>query len=294
MKKASDMKAFTFLAPRALEEAVALLDRHGAQARPIAGGQSLLLAMKERIETPAFLVSLAEVPEVHDCSYTSSGELAIGAATTYAALATASFRGWHTAISSVAGNLADRPVRNLGTIGGALCQADPRFDMLTLAVGCDAQVDTVSTSGPRTRPAADLFKAGGGTALAPGEILTRVRFPSADAFGGVAFEKFRRRVFDAALVSVVCALRIDANDRVADARIAVGALAPVPMLAPQTVRSLVGRTGLDDGPGDLAAELTAEVMPVEEDTTPARSYQRELLAPLARRAITRALDQARS
>jgi carbon-monoxide dehydrogenase medium subunit len=92
----------------------------------------------------------------------------------------------------------------------------------------------------------------------------------------------------------VCALRIDANDRVADARIAVGALAPVPMLAPQTVRSLVGRTGLDDGPKDLAAELTAEVMPVEEDTTPARSYQRELLAPLARRAITRALDQARS
>ncbi|KWW97680.1 hypothetical protein TH66_19345 [Carbonactinospora thermoautotrophica] len=287
------MKPFTFLVPQALDEAVALLDRHGPDARIIAGGQSLLLAMKERAATPSFLVSLAGVPDVRDWQHTESGELEIGAATTYATLAAASFRGWHAEISAVAGNLADRPVRTMGTIGGALCQADPRFDMPVLAVGLDAAVDVVSTEGGRTLTAAELFAPAGGTTLRPGDILTTVRFPSTGAFSGVAFEKFRQRVFDAALVSAVCALRLDDEGRVTRARLAVGAVAPAPVLA-ASAEHMVGRTLTESDVRDIGQVVTDEVLPESAATSSFRRYQRELVTVLVRRAITRALEQARS
>ena len=268
------MKPFTFLAPRALDEAVALLGEHGADARVIAGGQSLLLAMKERLDRPSVLVSLSGVTDLRSWAYADSGQLDVGATATYAELAGAALRGWHTEISAVAGNLADRPVRTMGTVGGALCQADPRFDMPTLAVGVGAEVDTVSGDGVRSRPAAELFRPEGGTVLGPGEILTRVRFPAPGAYRAVAFEKFRYRQFDAALVSVVCAVRPDGG-----LRLVVGAVRPRPVLV----------TGVTDPEG-----VADEVLPAAEATTRLRKYQRELIAVLTRRAVTRAQEHARS
>lgn len=271
------MKPFTFLAPAGLDETVALLAEHGPDARVIAGGQSLLLAMKDRLARPSVLVSIAGVPEVRDTRYTDSGELEIGAATTYSGLVASSFDGWHAQISAVAGDLADQPVRNMGTIGGALCQADPRFDMPALAVGLDASLVLASTSGLRTVPAGDFFGTDGGTTLAPGEILVTVRFPVLDRFSGVAFEKFRKRVFDAALVSAVCAVRLAGDGTVSERRIAVGAVAPRPILVAEA-----GRAAAD------------EILPESAATTPLRRYQRELVDLLTRRAVSRALDQARS
>jgi carbon-monoxide dehydrogenase medium subunit len=267
------VKPFTFLAPRGLDEAVAMLGEHGPDARVIAGGQSLLLAMKERLARPSALVSVAGVAGLRDWTYSESGQLDIGAATTYAELAEAALRGWHAEIAAVAGNLADRPVRTMGTLGGALCQADPRFDMPALAVGVGAEVDTVSADGVRTRSADELFRPEGGTVLGPGEILTRVRYPAADAYRAVAFEKFRYRQFDAALVSVVCAVRPDGS-----LRLAVGAVRPRPVLV-----SATDPAGIAD-----------EVLPAAEATTRLRAYQRELIAVLARRAIDRVNDDARS
>jgi carbon-monoxide dehydrogenase medium subunit len=288
------VKAFTFLAPEALDEAVALLDRHGRDARPIAGGQSLLLAMKDRIARPSVLVSLAGLADLRGWRYSPSGELEIGAATTYAALISAQFGGWHGEISAVAADLADRPVRTMGTIGGALCQADPRFDMPALAVGLGASVDTASAGGARTIPAAELFAASGGTVLGPGEILTTVRFPTLGAFSGVAFEKFRQRVFDAAVVSAVCGLRLDADARVADARIVLGAVAQAPVIAQRTGRQMTGRTLTEHDIAELGAAAMEEVLPVSQAMSSFHRYQRELVGVLVRRAITRALDQARS
>lgn len=277
------MKAFSFLAPQGVDEAVTMLDRHGDEARPMAGGQSLLLAMKERTARPSYLVSLAGLPELRGCSYRPDGALVVGAATTYTTVQHAELTGWHREIGAVAGNLADRPVRNMGTIGGALCQAEPRFDMPALAVGCDATVRTVSTAGERTRPATDLFAAAGGSALTPGELLTTVTF--SPRFTGVAFEKFRYRVFDAALASVVCAVTVTGTT-VTEARLAVGAVTPVPVLV--TADRLLGAV---PGPADIAGiahGVACEVLP--DPDTPARRYQRELVEVLARRAIGRAVE----
>lgn len=266
------MKPFTFHSPRALGEAVDLLERHGPGAQVIAGGQTLLLAMKERLARPSALVSLAEVADLRGWRHTDSGALEIGAATTYAALAAAQLPGWHAEIAAVAGDLADRPVRTMGTIGGALCAADPRFDMVTMVVALDAELDVVGPGGVRTIEAAQFFAPGGGTVLAPGEILTTVRLPALPAFTGVAFEKFRHRVFEAAVVSAVCAQRPDGTRR-----ITVGAVHPSPVVL----------LAADDGAG-----AAVEVLPAELATTHARRYQRELVSVLVTRAIARAQDKS--
>ncbi len=180
--------------------------------------------MKTRTARPAALVSLAGVAGLSGARLADSGELLVGATTTYAALTRAPLTGWHTEIAAIAGNLADRPVRTMGTIGGALCAADPRYDMLTLVTGTGARLEVLSPSGLRTLSPEQFFDSGGGTTLAPDEILATIRFPAADAFSRVVFEKFRQRTFDAALASVLCAATPDT------VRITVGAVRPVPVV----------------------------------------------------------------
>lgn len=286
------MKPFTYHSPRGLGEAVDLLERHGPGATVIAGGQSLLLAMKERAARPSALVSLAEVADLRGWHYTDSGALEIGAATSYAALAAAKFRGWHGEIAAVAGDLADRPVRTMGTIGGALCAADPRFDMVALAVGLDAELDIAGARGGRTLPAAEFFDGHGGTVLRPGEILTTVRFRPQVAYSGVAFEKFRYRVFDAALVSAVCALRLGDGGVVADARVTVGAVHPVPAVASAATGWLTGGTSTAVDSIEVGLVAADDVLPANQAGPPLRRYQRELIGVLVGRAVARAGEQA--
>jgi aerobic carbon-monoxide dehydrogenase medium subunit len=284
------VKAFTYLTPSGPAEAVGLLREHGPDARVIAGGQSLLLAMKERSARPPVLVSLAGVRELSGIR-TEGDELVVGATTTYAQLSRAVLPGWHAEIAAIAGNLADRPVRTMGTIGGALCAADPRFDMLTLVAGAGAGLEVLSPEGVRTVDAAG-FLAGDGR-LEAGEILTAVRFPGVAAYDAVAFEKFRQRTFDAALASVLCAVRTESDGRLADLRITVGAATPVPVLATRTSAALIGGPASDVDVENVARRVVEESLGDRGDAPPVQ-YSRELVSALTRRALTRALTTARS
>lgn len=282
------MKPFTYLTPVSTAEAVGLLDQHAPHARVIAGGQTLLLAMKTRAARPAVLVSLAAIADLSGLRVTESGELVVGATTTYAELARASLSGWHAEICAVAGNLADRPVRTMGTIGGALCAADPRFDMLTLVAGTGARLDVLAPGGVRTLTPEEFFRPGGGSSLAPNEILASIRFAPAAAFTSVSFEKFRQRTFDAALASVLCAVRVSDAAQLDAARIAVGAVGPVPLLAERTAAQLTGRAAGSVDPRTVAGQVVAEVL-AGPGETPAAQYHRELVKALARRAVRTAL-----
>jgi aerobic carbon-monoxide dehydrogenase medium subunit len=280
------VKPFTFLTPGTAAEAVSLLGAHGPRARVIAGGQSLLLAMKTREARPEVLVSLAGVADLSGVREDGSGELVVGAATSYAALTRIRRPGWHARIAAIAGDLADRPVRTMGTIGGALCAADPRFDMLTLVSGTGARLDVLGPGGPRTLGPEEFFAPGGGTTLRSGEILAAIRFPPASAFASVVFEKFRQRTFDAALASVLCAARADGDGRVEEVRIAVGAVRPVPVLARATAAELADL-------GAAAARVAAGALGTSGGT-PLVQYQRELVRALAARALRAVLVPGRS
>ena len=279
------MKAFSYLTPGTAAEAVGLLGQHGPQAQVIAGGQSLLLSMKTRAARPAVLISLGGVDGLCGVRLAESGELVVGATTTYAALTRAPLTGWHTEIAAIAGNLADRPVRTMGTIGGALCAADPRYDMLTLVNGTAAQLEVLAPSGVRTLAPEEFFAPGGGTTLGPGEILAAIRFPAAGQFTRVTFEKFRQRTFDAALASVLCAVRTESGGRIDAARIAVGAVRPIPVPAPV---ALAGAARAEVDVAGVSAQVATEVMGADGGT-PLVQYQRELVRALAARALRTAL-----
>jgi aerobic carbon-monoxide dehydrogenase medium subunit len=286
------VKPFAYLTPSTPAEAVDLLGQHGPQAQVIAGGQSLLLAMKTRTARPAVLVSLAGVADLSGVRLAESGELVVGATTTYAALTRTALSGWHAQIAAMAGNLADRPVRTMGTIGGALCAADPRYDMLPLISGAGARLEVLAPSGVRTLAPEEFFVSGGGTSLGPDEILAAIRFPPAATFSGFVFEKFRQRTFDAALASVLCAVRIEGG-RLTGIRIAVGAVCPVPVLASEVAAELKGSLAAEVDPAAAAAQVAATVLG-DDGGTPLVQYQRELVRALAGRALSTALTDGRS
>lgn len=285
------MKPFTYLTPTDTAEAVALLERHAPTARVIAGGQSLLLAMKDRSQRPSVLVSVANLTDLTGLSVTDDGELVVGATTTYAHLMTAELSGWHREIGRMAGNLADRPVRTMGTIGGALCAADPRFDMPALVLGVDATLDIVTGTGRRPIPAEEFFLVSGGTSLAPNEILAAVRFPAIDRWTAVAFEKFRQRTFDAALTSALCAIRIE-DAALTEVRITIGATTPVPRVCHDSATLLVGGAPPDVDADAVAHAVADEVLP--ERTDDITRYRHELIVALTRRALTRTLTTSGS
>jgi carbon-monoxide dehydrogenase medium subunit len=282
------MKPFSYFEPATVGEAVGLLDRLGPEARILAGGQSLLLDLKSRAARPRHLVSLAHVRDLGRWRYTDDGALEIGATLTYAAAGAAAFQGWHREISRICLDLADRSVRSMATLGGAACQAEARFDIPPLLVGTGALLTIGAPGGSRIVPAARFFKPEGGTILAPGEILTAITFPPPEAFSSVAFEKFRHRVFDAAIASVFCGLGFDAADRVETARLVVGAVRDAPTDAPDAARSLHGlaRAALPDPA--LPARLAEEVLPEAEAASRPRRYQRELVKTLVGLAVARA------
>jgi carbon-monoxide dehydrogenase medium subunit len=285
------VKAFSYLRPAGGAEAVAMLREHPG-ARLIAGGQSLLLALKDRSARPPVLVSLRGVPELSGIR-TEGSELVVGAATTYAELTRAQLPGWQATIAAIASDLADRPVRTMGTLGGALCAADPRYDALALVTGVGARLEVLSAEGVRVLAPADFFAPEGGTRLGPGEVLTAIRFPSVGTWDAVAFEKFRTRVFDAALASVLCAVRVGPDGALASVQLTVGAAVPVPVVAVTTGAGLSGRNATEVDVAAVARDVVTEVLSGRGDA-PAVQYARELVAALTRRALLRALPTPRS
>jgi carbon-monoxide dehydrogenase medium subunit len=281
------MTPFIYLEPMDLSAAVSLLVQHGQRAKVMAGGQSLILALKDRSLRPSFIVSLSRVPELRGIQYTPTGELEIGAAATYAEVGAAPMRGWHARISEVCLDLADRSVRNMGTLGGAVCQADPRFDIPTLLVGLDALLTIVGPLGRKNISASGFFLSAGRTRLDISEILTKLTIPAIANYSDIAFEKFRHRVFDAALVSVCCAVRLKPGNVVDAVRIAVGTVDRNPQLADRSAQLLLGKPMTTPVIAQIANETANEILPPDSLTAPLRSYQFELTRSLVKRAFSR-------
>lgn len=283
------MRPFSFAAPHDIADVFAVLAERGSDARVLAGGQSLNLALKDRSTAPSQVVSIRHLQELRGIHHGKEGTLSIGAATTYAELAQAGLGGWHAELCRAAGDLADRSVRNIATIGGAACQAEPRYDVPALLVGCDASLQLASGDGVRLVPAAEFFVAGGGTCLRPSELLTRIVLPAQAAYTGVALEKFRYRAFEAAILIVVCAVAVE-DGTARFARLTVGAVGKAPMLAHAASGALLGRRQGDPGLDGLADQVSREILPAEHQTSRLRQYQAELVKTLTVRAVKRAFE----
>ena len=281
------MTPFSFHRPTTLNDAVGVLAAAGPDAKILAGGQSLLLALKERNTRPSSVISIADVAGLTSITEMPDGALNFGSCITYAKLANMTLAGWQAEIPAVAGNLADRSVRSMGTIGGAVCQAGVRFDMPTLLSSLDATFKLTSARGVRTLHADALFSASGGTHIAHDEILSDITVPALPYWSNVAFEKFRSRTFDAAIATVAGAVLVAPDGTIERLRIVVGGVEKAPVVATETAGALKGRSLGAVFLPSVAKRVSDEVLAPEKAVTRAQKYQSELIISLALRVLIR-------
>ncbi len=280
---------FDYVRATSVGNALELLERHGPEARVIAGGHSLLPMMKLRLARPEWLIDINDVPDLDHI--TEDGDrLRIGALTRHAALLSSDVVGRLFPIVQDAERvIADPVVRNRGTIGGSLGQADPAEDLTTVCDVLRAEVVIAGRGGERVLSIADLHRGPYETACEQDELLTEVRFPIR-ARSGNAYEKVERRVGDWAVAAAGAALTMAPDGTIEDATIGLTALGLGGLVVDATA-VLTGQRPSEDL-FDEAARLTAAASrPVEDQRGPV-DYKRHLAEELTRRVLRRALDRA--
>lgn len=289
MKPAS----FAYHRPRTIAEVTGLLAQHGAEAKVLAGGQSLIPAMNFRLARPAVLIDLNGVPELSYIRHANGSGLRIGAMTRQRAVErSADVAARAPLLSETMPFIAHPQIRNRGTVGGSLAHADPAAELPAVAVALEARCQLASQRGSRAVAAQDLFTGLFTTAIAPDELLVEITVPAPPARSGWAFAEVARRHGDYALVGVAVQVTLDPAGRCAAARIALLSVGDAPVLASQTAGALVGER--PSGEAVRAAADTAVSRDVDPpgDIHASATYRRHLVGILTRRALLRAFERA--
>jgi aerobic carbon-monoxide dehydrogenase medium subunit len=274
--------AFDYVAPDSLEEAIRHLHESGEDAKVLAGGHSLLPLMKLRLAAPTLLVDLRNVPGLHGVQK-DNGSIRLGALTTHSTLEDTPELGL---ISKAASLIADRQVRNRGTIGGSLAHGDTAADLPAVVLACEGEVTAQGPNGQRVIGAQDLFQDFLTTALQPDEILTEVRLPSMEGWS-YGYEKFNRRAEDWAMVGVCALVRKAGDGSCEDVRIGLTHMGSTPLRATAAEDALRGG-GVDEQAIGAAAEQAGEGTEPLGDLNATPEYKRHLARVLTRRALTTA------
>jgi len=273
-----------------VEHALALLVRYGPEARILAGGHSLIPMMKLRLAQPETLIDINGLSELSFITE-ADGELRIGALTRHAQLLESPAAGQHFAILHDAEKvIADPIVRNWGTIGGSLCQADPSEDLSAAFAALKASMVIRTPDGSRTVPARDFHTGPYETVVAPAELLTEIRIAIRPG-GGSAYEKVARRVGDWPVGAAGAAIWLDGGGTIADAGIGLAAVGARHFAAAEAEEFLRGAPATEASfarAGDIAAE---HCRPSSDQRGPA-DYKRHLARELTTRALRRALHRA--
>ncbi len=282
--------SFEYYKPATLQEAVALLARLGEEARPLAGGHSLIPVMKTRLSAPEHLIDLAGISGLKGIRQ-ENDVIVIGAMTTQAEMIRSQLLATTLPIIGETSLLiADPQIRYFGTLGGNVANGDPGNDMPALMMGLDAEYQLAGPDGARRVRARDFYLGAYDTARRDDEILTEVRIPTPPMGHGYAYEKLKRKVGDYAVAAAAVILTM-ANGKCATASIGLTNLADTPLLAEAAARALVG-TVLDRAAiANAAAAAEAITSPATDGRGPAE-YRTKMAGVMVRRAIERAKARA--
>ena len=283
---------FDYLVARNLDEAVALLDRHGGDAKILAGGQSLIPLIRFRIAGPSVLIDINRIDSLEYIQETD-GELHIGALTREAELDHSSLiRERYPILLDTSSMVADPVVRNWATVGGNLAHADPANDHPATMLALGASVVARGPAGERVIPIDEFFtEAPFETTLAPNEVLTEIRVPAPAERSGGAYVKLERKVGDYAIAGAGAYVVLDAGGNISYAGIGLTNLGQVPIKARAAEQSLQGKP-LDDAAIHAAADLAAAATNPTSDTRGPADYKRAMARTLTVRALRKALARA--
>ncbi len=283
-------RAFEYFDPPTLEEAVALLEQHGDDAKLMAGGQSLLPMMKLRMVSPAVVVDLWRVPDL-DTIRRDDGVVRIGAMTTHYALHSSEvIRNTLPALADAARVVGDPLVRNLGTIGGSAAHAAHNADYPAVLVALGAELLAVGPDGKRSIAATDFFTDTFTTCLEPHEIVTEISIPVPGDADRSAYLKLSRRGTDFAIVGVAAALTEGEGGRCADARVVLTGVGDVPVRATEA-EEILKAGPLDPERMVEAGEAAKRNLDPPSDVQADAQYRVDVSGVYVRRAVAAAWER---
>ncbi|ADZ71438.1 FAD binding domain-containing protein [Polymorphum gilvum] len=282
---------FVYHRPKTVAEAVALLADHGEEARPLAGGHSLIPMMKLRMAAPEHLIDLAGVADLKGIRE-EGGAIVIGATTTqHEVIGSTLLTERVPILRETALLIADPQIRYLGTIGGNVANGDPGNDMPALMQCLDASYTLVGPNGERRVAARDFYEAAYFTALAPDEILASIRIPVPPAGHGYAYEKLKRKVGDYATAAAAVVLTVSGG-KVATCSIGLTNVADTPLYAEEAGSILIGSTLDADTVKRAVVAAEAITNPASDGRGPAE-YRTKMAGVMLQRALARAAERAR-
>ena len=283
--------AFDYHAPGTLDEAVALLQRLGDEAKVLSGGQSLLPLLKLRLGDAGHLVDIGRIPGLTGIME-ADGYLRIGGATREADLERSDLiREKYPILLDTAAVIADPLVRNRATVGGNLAHGDPANDHPATMLALEAEVVARGPGGERTIPITRFFTGLFATALAPAEILTEIRIPVPPPRSGGAYVKLERKVGDYATAAAAAQVTLGGQGEIARIGIGLTNAGPTPIKATAAEECLQGRQP-DAGAIAEAARLAADATSPSADRRGSVEYKRDMARVLTGRAISRAVERA--
>ena len=283
--------AFEYHSPATLDEAIALLGAAGSDAKILAGGQSLIPAMRFRLAVPETLI---DINRLKDLEYIreDDGVLAIGGLTRESDVDHSELvRSRYPLLADTARVIADPLVRNLATIGGNLAHADPANDHPATMLAYGAEIVAHGPGGRRVIPVDEFFTGLFETALADDEILTEIRIPQPAGGHGGAYLKLERKVGDYAISAVAVHLILE-DDHIASARIGLTNVSPVPMRATAAEQELAGKPPTGDVLEAAGLKAAAQCDP-SPDLRGTIEYKRDLTRVLTKRAVAKAVERAK-
>jgi carbon-monoxide dehydrogenase medium subunit len=278
------LPAFEYACPATLNEAVALLASHKGEAKPIAGGQSLMPMMAFRVAQPTMLVDLRKLPDLNKIAIGADG-VRLGAMVRWRdieddkRLATA-----HPLLQAAIAHVAHYQIRNRGTVGGSVCHADPAAEMPGIAITCDAEMTVVGNAGKRVIKAADFFLGALTTSLEPDEILVEVKLPAWPAGRRFGFQEFARRRGDFAMAGIALFYDTGADGKAANAHVGVIGVGDKQRRLAKAEAAINGNTVTEAVIAKAAEAASAEVEP-QDDIHASAAYRRALTGTMVERAL---------
>jgi CO/xanthine dehydrogenase FAD-binding subunit len=283
--------AFEYVDPASLDEAIALLEKHGDDAKILAGGQSLGPMMNFRVARPRYLVDLNRIGGLQYIRE-EGGELAIGALTRERDLETSPLiREKCPLLAEAVSQIGHLAIRTRGTIGGSLVHADPSAEIPTVACALGATMKAVGPAGTRSLAPEEFFVTYLTSALEPTEILVEVRFPTIPPATGWSFLELSRRHGDFAIVAVASLLAME-GDLCREAVIALGGVGPTPLRAWEAEQGLANAP-ISEARIEEAALKAAAATDPESDYHAAAEYRKDMARVFVNRSLKAALKMAK-
>jgi len=286
-------QSFQYESPGTLPEALALLQKHGDEAKILSGGHSLIPMMKLRLATPGVLVDINRIPGLSDIKE-SNGAVHLGALVRESEIEHSELLAKYFPIfADVTKLIADPQVRNMGTIGGNLAHGDAANDHPAVMLALRAEVVITGTEGERVVPIDEFFFGFYMTAVQQGEILTGIRLPLPSAGTGSAYHKIERKVGDYATTGVAVQLTLDKSGVVTAAGIGLTNVNPTPLRASRSEQALIGKK-ITDETLELAGKYASEDCSPSSDLRGSEEFKRHLTAVLVRRMIQKAASRVKA